>query len=160
MLTRNQGVYKEGQYSEKSYGKQLNALARKPRRRKFRHKKRDLSGLIRSLNFNIFDSLKLKRTEGLIVSFKIEISFEMMNYLVERFGLKHRYNPNENFFNGLKFIKERQIEKKCKTVVDSTDFLVKVMKKSDAFHGKIKVFGPCYLFIRFSKLIQVESHFA
>jgi hypothetical protein len=168
MLTRNQGVYNEGKYSGNGVGKSP-SLARnskgykkpktykRPRTRNKR--KQDLTELIKSLNFNVFDSLKIKRSNGLIVNFKIEVSLAVMNYLVNRFQLKHRYEQNENFLSKLKLIKERQIDARCKSVVDSTFFDVKVMKKTDGIQGNVKIPGVCYLFIRFSKLIQVESHF-
>jgi hypothetical protein len=155
MITRNRGVYQHGKYNEKGLQKQSLAAARNSRPL-VKNRNPDLSQLVQSLNFNIFDCLRVKKTKGLIVNFKVEITFRVMNYLVKTFRLNRQFQIKTALFDTLKLINQREIDDRFISVVDKSDFLARVMKKNDINEENVEIRGPCYLLIKFSKHYNVK----
>jgi hypothetical protein len=157
MITRNKGIYEEGRYTPKRQTYFEKSTIRKSNS----NKTPSLCEMINSLNFNIFNSLKINRSSGLIVSFKVEISSKVFNYLEAKYQLKRQYKQNLLFLSEFDLIKERRISERCTAVIDEDFFLVKLMKKNDIIQENQakRIRGLCYLSIKFSKSQNVKSYF-
>ncbi|RNA38188.1 hypothetical protein BpHYR1_045206 [Brachionus plicatilis] len=103
IITRNQGLYKQGFYSAKKevQVKSVNETSRRQRR------PIQLDHFIDEINFNVARLLKTHRKLNQYKSFKINITRSLFLYLKSKYCLSSRYKQVSGFFEDFGILRER-----------------------------------------------------